>query len=274
MTSLDREKGRALPASLSFGAALSLCPHPSQGSLGDKASSASFGSSPAFPDSCQSPALLCFRSVPEGRALRSTGVKVERRNEKVQASSRCQPEAGPRQLQLWVARHKLTGLVELRLEGRTMVLERQEAAIERALELAGCYVVVTDVGGKQMSRQAVHDSYVRLQQVERDFRQMKTGLLEVRPVFVRKESRTRGHVFYCLLALKLSRELERRLQAAFGTTDHDPHAITLADALAALGRLCLLEYPVDKQTSVTRLPIPDARQTEILNALGVPLPQK
>ena len=200
--------------------------------------------------------------------------KVERRNEKVQASSRCQPEAGPRQLQLWVVRHKLTGLVELRLEGRTMVLERQEAAIERALELAGCYVVVTDVGGKQMSRQAVHDSYVRLQQVERDFRQMKTGLLEVRPVFVRQESRTRGHVFCCLLALKLSRELERRLEAAFGTTDHDPHAITLADALAALGRLCLLEYPVDKQTSVTRLPIPDARQTEILNALGVPLPQK
>ena len=75
-----------------------------------------------------------------------------------------------------------------------------------------------------------------------------------------------------MLALKLSRELERRIQAAFGTTDDDPHAITLPDALAALGRLCLLEYRVDEQTSVTRLP--DARQTEILNALGVSLPHK
>ena len=177
-------------------------------------------------------------------------------------------------MQLWMARHKLTGLVELRLEGRTMVLERQQAAIERALELAGCYVVVTDVGEEQMSSQTVHDHYVSLQRVERDFRQMKTGLLEVRPIFVRKESRTRGHVFCCLLALKLSRELERRLQAAFGTTDHDPHAITLQDALAALGRLCLLEYPMGEQSSVTRLPIPDARQTEILEAFGVPLPQK
>ena len=200
--------------------------------------------------------------------------KVERRNEKVEASSRCQPAAGPRQLQLWMARHKLTGLVELRLEGRTMVLERQQAAIERALELAGCYVVVTDVGEEQMSSQTVHDHYVSLQRVERDFRQLKTGLLEVRPIFVRKESRTRGHVFCCLLALKLSRALERRLQAAFGTTDHDPHAITLQDALAALGRLCLLEYPMGEQSSVTRLPIPDARQTEILEAFGVPLPQK
>ena len=99
-----------------------------------------------------------------------------------------------------------------------------------------------------------------LQRVERDFRQMKTGLLEVRPIFVRKESRTRGHVFCSLLALKLSREVERRLQAAFGTTDDDPHAITLPDALAALGRLCLLEERVDDETSVTRLPIPDARR--------------
>ena len=103
---------------------------------------------------------------------------------------------------------------------------------------------------------------------------MKTGLLEVRPVFVRKESRTRGHVFCCLLALKLSRELERRLQAAFGTTDANPHSITLADAMAALSRLCLLEYRVDENTNVTQLPKPDDRQQQILGALGVPLPKR
>jgi transposase len=200
--------------------------------------------------------------------------KVERRNEQVEKSPRCQPEAGPRNLQVWVARHKLTGLVELRLEGRTMVLERNQAAIDRMMELAGCYVVVTDVPKQNLSGQEVHDSYVSLEKVERDFRQMKTGLLEVRPVFVRKESRTRGHVFCCLLALKLSREMERRLQAAFGTTDTDPHAITLADAMAALSRLCLLEYRVDEKTSVTRLPKPDDRQQQILGALGVPLPKR
>jgi len=44
-------------------------------------------------------------------------------------------------LQVWVARHKLTGLVELRLEARTMVLGRNQAAIDRAMELAGCTAV-------------------------------------------------------------------------------------------------------------------------------------
>jgi hypothetical protein len=91
-----------------------------------------------------------------------------------------------------------------------------------SLELAGCYVVSTDVLPESMSTQEVHDSYVSLQRVERDFRAMKTGLLEVRPVFVRKESRTRGHVFCCMLALKLSREMERRLREHFGTTDSNP----------------------------------------------------
>ena len=200
--------------------------------------------------------------------------KIEQRNEQVRKSPRCRPEAGPRNLQVWVARHKLTSLVELHLEGRTMGLERNQATIDRAMELAGCCVVVTDVPKQNLSGQEVHDSYVSLQKVERDFRQMKTGLLEVRPVFVRKESRTRGHVFCCLLALKLSREMERRLQAAFGTTDTDPHAITLADAMAAVSRLCLLEYRVDEKTNVTRLPQPDDRQQQILAALRVPPPKR
>ena len=77
------------------------------------------------------------------------------------------------------------------------------------------------------------------------------------------------------LTLKLGRETERRLQAAFGTTtDADPHALTVSDALAALSRLCLLEYRIDDKTKLTRLPNPDPRQKEILAALGVSLPKK
>lgn len=198
--------------------------------------------------------------------------KIAARNEQVKNKPRCRPEAGQRQLQAWTERHKLTGLVELQLGGRTLVLQRQEEKIARAFELAGCYVVTTNVLKASMSAQQVHDSYVSLQRVERDFRALKTGLLEVRPVFVRKESRTRGHVFCSMLALKLSREMERRLREAFGTTDSNPHAITLPDALRALSSLCLLQYKIDERTTVTKLPQPRANQQQILAALGVSLP--
>jgi transposase len=200
--------------------------------------------------------------------------KIAARNKETKDNPRCQPEAGQRKMEVWAERHKLTGLVELKLDGRTLMLERTPAAIETALELAGCYVVTSNVAKPSMSAQEVHDSYVSLQKVERDFRAMKTGLLEVRPVFVRKESRTRGHVLTCMLALKLSREMERRLRVAFATTDSNPHAVTLPDALAALSRLCLLHYPVDEKTTVTKLPQPDANQKQILAALGVTLSAK
>jgi transposase len=200
--------------------------------------------------------------------------KIAARNEETKKKQRCQPKAGKRKLEAWAAQHKLNGLVELKLEGRVLVLERQEAAIATSLELAGCYVVATDVLPQSMSTQEVHDSYISLQKVERDFRAMKTGLLEVRPLFVRKESRTRGHVFCCMLALKLSREMERRLQKHFGTTDSNPYAIALRDALASLSSLCLMHYKVDEKTTVTKLPKPRVNQAKILTALGVTLPSK
>jgi transposase len=198
--------------------------------------------------------------------------KIAQRNELVEKSSRRKPQAGLTALQQWMRRHKIAGLVSLALDGRKIVETPDTEAEARALELAGCYVIVTDVAKDKLAAQAVHDSYMALQRVERDFRTMKTGLLEIRPLFVRKESRTRGHVFSCLLALKLQRELERRLAAVFGTTDIDPKTITVSDALAALGRLPFLVVNIDENTTAMRLPKPDTLQRSILDALQVSLP--
>lgn len=204
--------------------------------------------------------------------LRKLEARVAARNQKVKDSPRCQPEAGRRTLEDWAARHKLMSLVKLKLEDRTLLLECDLAATAKSLELAGCYVVTSDVAKQNLSAQQVHDGYMSLQKVERDFRAIKTGLLEVRPIFLRDENRTRGHVLCCMLALKLSREMEWRLRTQFGTTDRHPHAITLPDALTALSSLCLLHYCIDEKTMVTKLPQPTANQKQILKALGLSLP--
>ena len=166
----------------------------------------------------------------------------------------------------------MNGLVTLQLEGTRLQMERKDEAIQQFLQLAGCYVLTSNVTPASLDTQQVHDSYMALEKVERDFRTIKTGLLDVRPIFVRKQERTRGHVLCCMLALKLTREIERRLQAAFATTDTNPDAIPLPDALASLARLCLLHYTVDQKTTLTKLPLPDSRQQQILNALHVHLP--
>jgi len=165
-------------------------------------------------------------------------------------------------------------MVELKLQERQIVERVDEEAKRKSLELAGRYALVSDAGKETLSTEQIHDSLMALQKVERDFRTMKTGLLEIRPVFVRIESRTRGHVFRSMLALKLQREMERGLAAVFGATDAGRYAVTVPDALASLRRLTLLHYKVDDKIAVTRLPMPGRQQRRILDALKVPIPSK
>jgi len=51
--------------------------------------------------------------------------------------------------------------------------------------------------------QTAHDRYKDLAKVEFAFRTMKTTLGKIRPIYVRKEGRTRGHIFVAMLAYKV-----------------------------------------------------------------------
>lgn len=138
------------------------------------------------------------------------------------------------------------------------------------MELAGCYLVATDVPRAELSGREVHDSYLSLPKLERDFRQMKNGLPGgAAGVYAQAEP----HAAACR-QLPAASEAQPRDGAAFGTTEANPHAITLPDALAALSRPCLVEYRMDGETVLTRLPKPDRRQAEILPAPAVRLPKK
>ena len=119
---------------------------------------------------------------------------ITARNACVRTAKRAQPEAGLRALHAWITRHKLAGWVQWSLQARDIIVTVDEAAQTEATRFEGCYVLETDVPQTVLDAQAVHDRYRDLHEVEHDFRTMKTGLLEVRPIFVRKAPRTRAHV--------------------------------------------------------------------------------
>jgi transposase len=187
---------------------------------------------------------------------------VEARNAKVLADSRAKPEASLRSAEKWLRTYKLSGFVHARLEQRQVVLEVDEERKQQVELLDGCYVVVSDVPPDKASTQQLWERYGDLQRVERDFRTLKTGLLEIRPLFVRKANRTRGHALVCMLALKLARELERRLK---------PLGLSVPEALERLRgvRLVSLAAP---ELGLWRLPTRwDKPQQEVLAVLP-PLP--
>jgi transposase len=211
--------------------------------------------------------------------LRKLAEQIEKRNNFVRGSKRAKPEAGLGSLSAWVKRHRLASFVSLSLKDREIVCLIDGSANAQATLLDGCYVIETDVAETVMDTRTVHDRYKDLQQVERDFRTLKTGFLEVRPIFLRNAARTKAHVFVTMLALKIVREIRQRLAKEFGTTEQDKMAITLEDALDHLGRLCLQVYPVSsgsvstkRNSEIIRIPIPDDTQARILRALGVTWP--
>jgi transposase len=195
---------------------------------------------------------------------------IDARNAFVAQSKRAKPESGWKNLQGWVRRHKLAGFVELTLKDRKIELQIDEQRQQQAAWLDGCYCIESDAPSEHLSKDDIHDRYKDLQKVEQNFRHLKTAFLEVRPIFVRKEHRTRGHVFIAMLSLKLARLMEKRLQDVFGTTEDNPKAETLDSALMALSRLCLQHYTVGDQ-EIIGLPRPDPRQGKILSALKVRL---
>lgn len=82
-------------------------------------------------------------------------------------------------------------------------------AREKALE--GKYVIQTEE--QSLSAIEAVAAYKELNEVERGFSHLK-GLLELRPVYHRQDTRVQAHVFVAALALLLDRALEKSLRAA------------------------------------------------------------
>jgi hypothetical protein len=183
---------------------------------------------------------------------------IRERNQEVSQKARCEPQSSLRRAQALLTKYRLGGWVKVELAGRQVVWTEDPAAREAQAQLDGCYVVESNLPVEAASTQQVHDRYLALTQVERDFRTLKTGLLQIRPVFLRKAVRTRGHALVSMLALKLARALERRVA---------PLGLTVVDAVERLKgvRLVRLGEPAMGWWRLAdRYP---AAQTEVLAVL-------
>jgi hypothetical protein len=148
-------------------------------------------------------------------------------------------------------------------EGRTLRLVLDEAAREAESRLDGCYVLDTDVPAEDADKELIHDRYKDLARVERGFRVSKTGHLELRPLYVRTEKSTRGHVFVVMLAYLIRRALER----AWVALD-----VTVEEGLDALKTLCTMHVRLSGGRELHRIPTPREQSRALLDALAIELP--
>jgi len=139
--------------------------------------------------------------------------KADERNKYLTDHPKAKSATACRYLEGEIKRRKLDKILGLReYEDRRFRIEVNEAEKEEHLRLAGCYVIKTDVPATEMDKETIHSRYKDLSKVEQAFETLKSGLLEIRPINVRKESSVRGHVFICMLALKVTHYLEKMLK--------------------------------------------------------------
>jgi hypothetical protein len=169
-----------------------------------------------------------------------------------------------RAIQHQLGRLRLEKWLTVSLEGRRLQVVEDPAALAAASRLDGCYVLTSDLAPAVADRHLIHDRYKALAEVERAFRTCKTGHLEVRPVFVRTEKSTRGHVLVVMLAYLIVRYLRQ----AWAALD-----LTVEEGISQLATLCSLQVGIKGQSTCHRLPIPREPSAQLLTAAGIGLPK-
>ena len=190
--------------------------------------------------------------------------KTDKRNEYLAGHPRATTEVALKNLKVLQKQRNLEKFIEIEMDTREIIWKRDEEHIEEYLKLGGCYVIKKNVSKDMIDKERVHKRYKALEKVENDFKILKTGFLEVRPIFVRKEAHIRGHVFACMLALKIVHYMEETLK---------PLNLPISAIIDTLDKIQYREIKVLDKATVKSLPTAySERQTQILNLLKIRFP--
>ncbi len=146
---------------------------------------------------------------------------------------------------------------------RSMSLSKDVEQLQELEKLDGCYVLKTDIPADKALKEVIHDRYKDLALVEWAFRTSKTVVLEMRPINVRLESRTRGHAFVVMMAYWIVKELS----ALWANLD-----VTVEEGLKELDTLCSTEVSIADGGCFHRIPEPRELSQQLLQAANVILP--
>jgi Transposase DDE domain len=196
--------------------------------------------------------------------LATLQAQVATQNQYLTAHPRANPQGALQKLVTRAEKLRIADWIELTVAERAMTLTIKEDAQQEAAKLDGCYVLKTDLPPAQAPKELVHDRYKDLASVEQAFRTCKTAHLEVRPIFLRREERTRAHALVVMLAYQII----RYLASCWSAFD-----VTVAEGLHALTTLCLVEVAPQNAPSYHCIPTPRDAIARLLHSADITLPK-
>lgn len=187
---------------------------------------------------------------------------IDQKNLYLKEHPRAQVDVAQREVETKARKLKIDGWIRIETEGRVLCLKKDDDKRDEEAELDGCYVIKSDLPVDEASAATVHARYKDLKEVEWAFRTMKTTLLEIRGIYVRKELRTRAHVFIIMLAYLIAYELRRQWAEL---------EMTIEEGIAELASIDTVFVEIGGTTCQT-IPEPRPLGQQLLQELDMTLP--
>ena len=190
--------------------------------------------------------------------------KTSDANTYINDHSKAKTETQIKNISALISKFKLNKCIAIKeTSNQQLDLVVDQNVLKEMEKLDGCYVLKTDLDSKKMSKENIHARYKDLAMVEHAFRTMKTSVLEVRPIYVRKKSRTRGHVFATMLAYMITQYFWNQVKELGHTLDFSIECVNdIKTTFLILGKKTIKTIP-------TLSPL----KIGILNALNISLPK-
>ena len=157
---------------------------------------------------------------------------------------------------------KVSGFMVIEAKDRVLTVKIDEKLLKDESHLDGCYVIRSNIPVDQGSMDTIHQRYKDLANVEWAFRTMKSDTIELRPILVRKKSRTSAHVFIAMLSYIIEKHLREKWIDLNVTVEEGIHELSSINCIT-------VQVGAVKYNSI---PKPRKLGSDLMSALGVTLP--
>ena len=158
----------------------------------------------------------------------------------------------------------------VQINDNEFIVDFKAEKYQQAKQLAGKYVICTDIGKEQMPKEEVKKQYKNLQNVEHAFRDFKSGHIQLRPVFHRNEAQTRGHVLLSMFSYAIIKEMENKIFPFLKSRNKEKKSkLSFYDMLEELKDIKLVELNLGRNVESVKITELNEMQTQILKLFGM-----
>lgn len=190
--------------------------------------------------------------------------KIEELNRYLAEHPKAKVETHEKAARELIGRMKMLKYSEIKAyaKEREIELKIDKAALNAEAKLDGCYCIKTDVSIEYAKSAELHDRYKDLALVEWAFRTEKSKL-DIRPIYLRNEERTRAHLFVAMLSYKL--------ELALRTTWKNIN-MEVSEGIKLLNLITAYKIKIGKET-INKIPEPNKQCKNLLEPIGAVIPK-